>query len=282
MTDQLQLPPSIPNIAYVFPSAYGGAVQSSEPPQIHALMRELRRAITLEAKKAAGGPMFPVKSAKELNQKLAEALDALNMTAPVVAQEITLMNPQDIPDNKNKNGTQPVFRTLCHVKATVRLTAPDTSFVDMVGSGHGGDVDDKSGGKASTFAWKDAILKGCTIPHEDMVDTDDESTTSPNLRSVPSTSKANPKGSENAYKAAPPTAVVGDAKSSEENSGIAWVTALINNAADVAELEGIRERIKSGALSLHGQDKLTASTIFGARMKVLRAQEEPENGPSAS
>jgi hypothetical protein len=51
----------------------------------------------------------------------------------------------------------------------------DGSYVDFVGSGHGSSSDDKAGGKASTYAWKDAIIKGLSMPDADMADTDDES-----------------------------------------------------------------------------------------------------------
>jgi hypothetical protein len=63
---------------------------------------------------------------------------------------------------------------MVHVTSIVRLAAEDGSFVDFVGSGHGQDRDDKAGGKASTYAWKDAILKGLCLPEVDIEDTDNE------------------------------------------------------------------------------------------------------------
>ena len=277
---------------WVFPSAYGGACRSPNPPQIHELMRQLRIEVgSLAAKKQAGGPMFPVRGAKELNQKLADALNALDMTAPVVAQEITILDAKDVPDNKNAKGNV-IFRTLCHVKATVRLTAPDTSFIDMVGSGHGGDVDDKSGGKASTYAWKDALLKGLTIPHEDMVDTDDASTTGeegPGAKQVAAKGGRKAKDSvaagsvagreESAGGGATATGqngLVSDVGGGDPASGnsadLAYVIGQIKGAESVEALENIRAKIKSGVLALELPEKMEASKVFTARMKEIKGE----------
>lgn len=256
-------------------------MDSESPPQIHALMRDLRIEIgAVEAKKSNDkfGPKFPVRGAKDLAQKLANALNVLNMEAPVVAQEITLIDCDKIPGNERQSGN-PVFRTLAHVKSTVRLIAPDTSFIDLVGSGHGGDPDDKSGGKASTYAWKDALLKGLSIPHEDMVDTDDNSGASdpePTGRrearnAGPAKGGTNPdagkggggKGSVGAK------AVVDEPDSAGDEKGLAYVIAQIEAANDDVELESIRSAIKSGVLMLEGGDRLTATKAFMARKKEL-------------
>lgn len=286
-----EIPPST-TTEFVFPSAYGGAARSPNPPQIHDMLGKLRRAVgSVAAKRAAGGPMFPVRGAKELNQKLADALNELGMTAPVVAQEITILPTNDVPKNETKSGN-PVFRTLCHCKATVRITAPDTSFIDVVGSGHGGDVDDKSGGKASTYAWKDAIFKGLTIPHEDMVDTDDASSTSEEGSTAgtvakkggrpaktagggsPSAEMASVGVSEPSKVAASESTSLASAPSEGPGAGSVdadYVVKQIKAAGSVEQLENIRTAIKSGVLALHGTEKLAASQAFMARMKELKS-----------
>src|SRR5690349_17650123 len=163
---------------YVWPCWWGGVTRSPVPPMIADKMRAPRLAVGgVAATKQAGGPMFPVRSAKDLAGKLAQVLCDLDMVAPVVSQDIQLIETDKIPGNVTGSG-KPVFRTLAHVKSTVRIGAADGSFLEVVGSGHGGDVDDKAGGKATTYAWKDAILKGLTTPEKDMIDTDDESTDS--------------------------------------------------------------------------------------------------------
>lgn len=278
---------------FVFPSAYGGAVQSDKPPQIHDMMRQLRieiGAVAAVQSKEKFGPKFPVRGAKDLAQKLANALNTLNMEAPVIAQEVNLLPTDQIPGNERQSGN-PVFRTLAHVKATVRLIAPDTSFIDMVGSGHGGDVDDKSGGKASTYAWKDAILKGLSIPHEDMVDTDDDSSTgggesagnrakSPARQDSSSGHRARGQGGGGEIKsrafvsdepADDSVAVAGELAGGEasDEKGVAYVVAKIKAANTDEELEQIRAAIKSGVLALHGGDRMAATQAFVARKKEL-------------
>lgn len=295
-TMDLQLPPSQPNLRqYVFPSAYGGAVSSSAPPQIHDLLGKLRREVgSVAAKKSAGGPMFPVRGARELNQKLADALNTLNMVASVVKQDVTIIPTETIPKNETKSGN-PVFRTLAHVKATVRLIAPDTSYLDCVGSGHGGDVDDKSGGKASTYAWKDAIFKGLSIPHEDMVDTDDDSsngdgetagvrTASRKAAAAGSPGKGSAakgqgesgagaaggsggSGTSQSHSgvASSESAVGGQAVQSSNGNDLQAVLDAIKKADSKPALDAIRDDIKAGKYTaLHGADKLKATQAWVA------------------
>src|SRR3954469_5381905 len=111
MSEQLNLPlqPMSPMVSqrgqYVFPTYWGGMAVSPSPPQIHAKLRELRQAVGgLKAKKVQGGPMFPVRGAKELAQKLAQALNDLDMVAPVIAQEVTLVDTANIPSNSTSSG----------------------------------------------------------------------------------------------------------------------------------------------------------------------------------
>lgn len=153
-------------------------------PLIFSRMLELRRKIGgLKASKGTGAP-FPVRSSKELMLKLRTALDELNLLAPVVHQEVRILEME--------KGTG------CHVTATVRVIAEDGSYLDLVGSGHGLDKDDKAGGKASTYAWKDAILKGCSIPEKEMLDTDQEAGHGAEMRPRPPGKKAQNPAAEGA------------------------------------------------------------------------------------
>lgn len=147
---------------YKFRTYWGGENFSNKPPQIHTGLVALRAAIGgLEAKKVQGGPQFAIRSAKDLGIKLRAALDKCNLVCMVVGQD-----GGNIDTEKG---------TAAYVKCLVRVGAPDGSYVDFVGSGHGMDRDDKAGGKASTYAWKDALVKGLNLPDAEMVDTDDES-----------------------------------------------------------------------------------------------------------
>lgn len=253
---------------YVFPNYWGGATRSPNPPLIHSKIHDLRMEIGgLAAKKQQGGPMFPVRSAKELTLKLAQALHNLDMVAPVIAQEVNLVDTKDIPGNVSGSG-KPVFRTLAHVKATVRLAAADGSYVDMVGSGHGGDVDDKAGGKATTYAWKDAVLKGLTIGEQDMVDTDDEEPSklddapAKGSRAVRGTSPKLPSGEDGA-----------DAGNhvGESKEGFDYVARKIAEAKSELDLDAIQSGIRSGTLALAGSDRLKASQLWVMRKKQIQA-----------
>lgn len=239
---------------YVYPCYWGGVTRASVPPMIHGKLGELRREIGgIAAKKAQGGPQFPVRSAKELAQKLAQALQDLNMVAMPVHQDVTLIDTDKVPDNKTASG-KPVFRTLAHVKTTVRVGAEDGSFVDMVGSGHGGDVDDKAGGKADTYGWKSALLKGLSIPEQDMLDTDDEE---------PSQVDAKPAKVLSIVKDKPSPAVEGTSK-----EVLAEVTKLVEGATN-EQLDELATKIKAGEYGLSAPDKLKLSAAFVKRRKEL-------------
>jgi hypothetical protein len=155
-----------PEIMYSWPTWWGSANHGPNPPEVVNAPELIRGLIGgLQAKKVQGGPAFPVRSGKELMIRLREALDELGYQAPVVAVE-----GGDVPTEKG---------TCAFVKTTVELRCKDGSFTRFVGVGHGSDRDDKGGGKASTYAWKDALCKGLSIPDAEMVDTDDESGTAP-------------------------------------------------------------------------------------------------------
>lgn len=138
--------------------------------QILADLIKLRKAIGgLVAEKKAGGPNFPVKSAKDLAIKLRKAADEVGMpiAGAVVKQKVTHL-PRPLDRNGQETGTA------IHVVTTVRFESADGSFREFVGSGHALDAQDKAGGKASTYSWKDAVTKGLSLPDKEMVDTDDE------------------------------------------------------------------------------------------------------------
>ncbi|MBA2630531.1 MAG: hypothetical protein H0U84_05875 [Thermoleophilaceae bacterium] len=154
---------------YEWPCWWGGTAQADERPQIATKVPELRKLVGgLEARKVAGGPRFAIKSAKDLMDKLRDALDALEM----VDFPVNLVGG-NVPLGVDEDGAA-LEGTLAFLMATIRIGAPDGSYIDIVGAGHGADQQDKAGGKASTYAWKDAHIKGLDLPDSDMVDTDDE------------------------------------------------------------------------------------------------------------
>jgi hypothetical protein len=141
---------------------YGGETRSDSPPLIGGLILQLRRKVGgLKARRQANGPAFAIKSAKDLMDKIRAGADELGLLIYVAGQ-----------DGGNIDAER---GTMAWVKALVRVAAPDGSFVDLIGCGHGADRDDKAAGKASTYAWKDALIKGLCLPDAELVDTDDES-----------------------------------------------------------------------------------------------------------
>lgn len=275
MSDSIQMPALPIEAGYIFPNYWGGVTRSPNPPLIHAKLRDLRIAVGgVKATKQAGGPMFPVKSSKDLANKLGQALCDLDLIAPVVAQEISLIETDKIPGNVTSSG-KPVFRTLAHVKATVRVGAADGSYVDFVGSGHGGDVDDKAGGKATTYAWKDALLKGLTTPEQDMVDTDDEEPSKRDDGGAGGATKTPARGRGRTAAGGETGAVVGADSVGESTEGLAYVLAQIEKAETVVALQAIAAGIKSGTLALAGADRLKASSAYVAKLNALK-KSKPE------
>ena len=192
---------------------------------IHAKLIALRRHIGgLKSERKPGVP-YKVKAASALMERLRAGLDALNLTAEVADQEIHHY-AQVADDDGN-------ITTCVHVTSTVRITAEDGTYRDLLGSGHGFSSDDKAGGKASTYAWKDALVKGLALPDSDMVDSDDE---------------AKP------LKVGKPTALV------------AWITAFDNAAT-----RDILDRTKAAldASKLSDSDKLALSPVYDRASKRL-------------
>ena len=129
---------------------------------------ELRKKVGGLKAERKPGVTFAVKSAKDLMIKLRDAADELGMpVAGAIVESITY----DLPGIQvfSKPGIG------CHTSVKVMFMSSDGSNVIFAGSGHGTSNDDKAGGKASTYAWKDAVIKGLSLPDDDMIDTDDES-----------------------------------------------------------------------------------------------------------
>lgn len=241
---------------FVFMNAWQGGTESNSAPLIHSKLLGLRREIkSLAAKKTPNVP-FPVRGAKDLAQKLADALNKLELIAPVVDQKITHLPTGAELVGVNKSGA-PAYRSLVHVVATVRVIAPDGSFVDMVGSGHGADSDDKAGGKASTYAWKDALLKGLTIPDQDMIDTDDTAGDEPRQY--------------DARTAADSRAVLNQLdKGSPTKPGFDYALAKIAEGTTLADMDVIKLAITTGEIALTHDEKVKASVAYAAKRKLIK------------
>jgi hypothetical protein len=138
---------------------------------------ELRRLVGgLKAERKERGPTYAVKSAKDLMDKLRAAADKLGMpiAGAVVDQQVTIHQNAFV---MRRDGAVQV--NMASITATVKFASSDGSYELFVGSGTGAAEDDKAMGKASTYAWKDAIIKALSLPDAEMVDTDDEDLSQP-------------------------------------------------------------------------------------------------------
>ena len=229
---------------YVWQNAWGGATGSVNPPQIHSKIKELRRLIGgLEAKKAQYGPSFPVKSAKELEQKLQPALDELDLVM-TAEYDVYPVDIHSIPITQNRKGEEVVVRSAVSVRCRVRLIAADGSFVDSYGAGGGLDGDDKALGKASTYSRKDAVLKLLAVPEKNMIDTDDE-------EEVGVSSGA-----------------AGAAERQKGDEVIAEYRAAIKTCANMVALRALGQKIKKEPESI----QLALSPAYLARMQELEVK----------
>lgn len=242
---------------YVYMNAWQGGTKSSKPPLIHGKLLELRREIkSLAAKKTPNVP-FPVRGAKDLAQKMADALNKLDLVAPVVDQKFTHFETTLDKVGPNKNGG-PSYRTLVHVVTTVRVIATDGSFVDMVGSGHGADADDKAGGKASTYSWKDALLKGLTIPDQDMIDTDDTA--------------GDPEPKQYDTRTAAESKAALAQLDMTAKPGLDYAMAAISRAKTLADMDVLKLAITTGEIQLSHMEKLKASEAYASKRKEIKGE----------
>lgn len=144
-------------------------ILDGKPGKIYTDLVKLRAKVGgLKAEKK-DGVTYKVKSAAGLMAALRAGLDELKMVSYVANMVVTPITPVNI-EGTYKRPT----RSECSVTAMVYVGSDDGSGVYMYGAGHGMDTDDKAEGKASTYAWKDALIKGLNLPDADMPDADDE------------------------------------------------------------------------------------------------------------
>ncbi len=222
---------SDPKTCYRWKCWWGGETVSDVPPQIPLKLIALRKKVGgLQARKQTGGPAFAIKSSKELEIKLREACDDL---------DIPVCSPVGV-DGGNIDADR---GTVAFVKVVQRIGCMDGSFIDFVGIGHGADAQDKAAGKASTYARKDALSKGLIAPDKEMVDTDDEE--SPIAGGVTAR-----RGGKAAVGPAPAGAVKGQPGDQAFQSAD-WkmkIASVPDKAALATVLEGMKAEFKAGRL----------------------------------
>jgi hypothetical protein len=152
-------------------------MNNPNPPltKIHADIIALRKQVGGLKSEDKPGVRFKVKSAAGLMAKLRAGLDNLNMVCYPVEHEVT----QHAPIETDKG-----VISSCTTKIVLYIGSDDGSYLLVKGIGRGADTADKAEGKASTYAWKDALIKGLCLPDADMPDTDDEDLTDTIARAV--------------------------------------------------------------------------------------------------
>lgn len=138
-----------------------GCNDEGKPGAVLRLLGELRQKVgTLKAKKKEG-VKFKVRSLDELVDKVRQpALDLGLLIYPVAA---------------TGQGHVVEDGTLAECNLTVRIQAvEDGSYLDVAGFGLGADSQDKAGGKAGSYAFKQALIQ--TLLAGGAEDTDDTDT----------------------------------------------------------------------------------------------------------
>ena len=146
--------------------------QDGSPGKILTDLVQLRKLVGHLAPEQRPGVMFKVKDAALLMQKLREAGDDLGM--PMVGSVVEQIFNHFEPISGTTGNGKPCTTLIVHCKSTIRFMSSDGTYADFVGSGNGSGTDDKSGGKASTYSQKDAVLKALSVPNNAIPDTDDE------------------------------------------------------------------------------------------------------------
>lgn len=162
------------------------------------LLGDLRKRVGVIKAKKKDGVKFKVRSAEDLADKLRAA-----------ACEVGLLI---YPVHAEGKGHVVEDGTLAEVNLVLRIQAiSDGSYLDVAGFGLGADNQDKAGGKASTYAWKAALIQ--TLLAGGAEDTDDTDTPikggvrpraagKPTAATVKAALEAVQAGDEAAYKAA--------------------------------------------------------------------------------
>lgn len=147
---------------------YDPKTGATSPGKVLDLIKQLRTQVgTLKAKEKQG-VRFKVRSLDELVDRMrgpANDLGLLIYPYEVIASGQTIAGPEDKPERVG---------TMAQATVKVRIQAiEDGSYVDIAGFGLGADNQDKAGGKAGSYAFKQALLQALLAGgSEDTDDTD--------------------------------------------------------------------------------------------------------------
>jgi len=147
----------------VYDDEYGP--MTCRPGAILALMVELRKRCGVLKAVEKDGVRFKVRSADTLVDRLRGICNDLG---------ILIYPVQSVGKGEVIEGNKPGSHgTMAEVQVRIRIQAvEDASYIDVAGYGQGADSQDKAGGKAGTYAFKQALVQALLAGG--MEDTDDQ------------------------------------------------------------------------------------------------------------
>lgn len=144
---------------------YDAADGKAQPGRILGLILELRKKVGVLKAKEKEGVRFKVRSADELVDRLRGICNDLG----ILIYTVGVRGKGEVIEGSKpgQNGT------LAEVELRIRIQAvEDASYIDVMGFGQGADNQDKAGGKAGTYAFKQALVQALLAGG--MEDTDDQ------------------------------------------------------------------------------------------------------------
>jgi hypothetical protein len=148
---------------------YDPQTGQSVPGKILQLWHLVRQQVGVIELKKKNGMKFETRASTDLMDKLAQALNDHGVVV--------------YPTRGTSRGLVVEDGTMADVELTIVAQAiEDGSFIELYGYGQGADTQDKAGGKAGTYAFKQALLQalqagGTKAPKKDRIpDTDDTDT----------------------------------------------------------------------------------------------------------
>jgi hypothetical protein len=151
---------------------------------ILGLWKQLRESVGVVEAKKKDGVKFKVRSAEDLIDKVRDRANELGILIyPVPSWGDKVGGKGQMLETRDSEGSTDFAGTTAEVSLVVRCQAiEDGSYIELYGFGLGADNQDKAGGKAGTYAFKQALIQALLAGGKEnarklgVVDTDDSDT----------------------------------------------------------------------------------------------------------
>jgi hypothetical protein len=167
--DRAELAPDLLQGRMANGMVYDGQTGHETPGKILQLWAEVRKRVGIVELKKKNGMKFETRASTDLMDKLSQACNDLGVLV--------------YPASGSGKGLVVEDGTLADVELTIRVQSiEDGSYLELYGYGQGADTQDKAGGKAGTYAFKQALIQallagGTKAPKSQRIpDTDDTDT----------------------------------------------------------------------------------------------------------